>query len=377
LLLTATLHRLLHRGATSFLDIACVPQEDAAGKAQGIARLGAVLARSEYMILLVDEFYWTRLWCIFEVAAFCRHAERSRLVVLPLHVGFVELGFFGCILAFLPMSILVRGSGILGMTSVSAYYVLLPTTVMITVPILIAAHVSGRRSREALHALRDFSIDDAQCQSADDRRALIAVICEWYTDTRAGEIDPQRLLELGRHKFEMFVRHDLAPSIERQERSTWRRATRIVGIVVMHPIVLLIGVCPAAITLPEAAINILVWAWFVPLVTMPIVFRGSQIGAAVVHRLVDRIIPKLAAPRTLARRALVAVAYALGAVSAISVIPVIVTVRIGLCTPNQIFAPEWTFPDDGLDADTRRFAKQWLVLSYHVVALAVWSLQDA
>ena len=45
--------------------------------------------------------------------------------------------------------------------------------------------------------------------------------------------------------------------------------------------------------------------------------------------------------------------------------------------PNQIFAPEWTFPDDGLDADTRRFAKQWLVLSYHVVALAVWSLQDA
>ena len=140
---------------------------------------------------------------------------------------------------------------------------------------------------------------------------------------------------------------------------------------------LLIGVCPAAITLPEAAINILVWAWFVPLVTMPIVFRGSQIGAAVVHRLVDRIIPRLAAPRTRARRALVAVAYVLGAVSAISVIPVIVTVRIGLCTPNQIFAPEWTFPDDGLDADTRRFAKQWLVLSYHVVALAVWSLQDA
>ena len=44
----------------------------------------------------------------------------------------------------------------------------------------------------------------------------------------------------------------------------------------MHPIVLLIGVCPAAITLPEAATNILVWAWFVPLVTMPIVFEDRR-----------------------------------------------------------------------------------------------------
>ena len=61
LLCAALLQHVLHRGATGFLDIACVPQDDEVGKAQGITRLGAVLARSERMILLVDEHYWRRL----------------------------------------------------------------------------------------------------------------------------------------------------------------------------------------------------------------------------------------------------------------------------------------------------------------------------
>ena len=62
-----------------------------------------------------------------------------------------------------------------------------------------------------------FTHPHRRCYSAEDRAALIAVICSWYTDHQAGEDDPERLQQLGQHKFETFVRHDLAPAIERQE----------------------------------------------------------------------------------------------------------------------------------------------------------------
>ena len=48
-------HLVFRRGTTAFLDIACVNQLDPEGKALGIQRLGAVLERTEYMLVLADE----------------------------------------------------------------------------------------------------------------------------------------------------------------------------------------------------------------------------------------------------------------------------------------------------------------------------------
>ena len=61
-------HRLSGTGRRSlFLDIACICQNDAVRKARGIESLGALLDRSETMIVLMDETYFTRLWCAFEI----------------------------------------------------------------------------------------------------------------------------------------------------------------------------------------------------------------------------------------------------------------------------------------------------------------------
>ena len=40
----------------------------------GINGLGAVLDRSNRMLILYDEHYFERLWCVFEVASFIRRA---------------------------------------------------------------------------------------------------------------------------------------------------------------------------------------------------------------------------------------------------------------------------------------------------------------
>ena len=373
LLTAASLHNVLHRKSTAFLDIACVPQEDAAGKAQGIERLGAVLARSERMILLVDEHYWRRLWCVFEVAAFCRHSDVSRLVVLPLHTAQKELGFMVFWQAIINL-LLSLGANSMAKedhgSPLTPHLISMIAACLVFQPIVLLTIVNGRRSRNALHALRDFSIADAQCYSAEDREALTAVICNWYTDHRAGEDDPERLMELGRHKFETFVRHNLAPSIERQEANDVGRqviTTMVCGIL---PAFLMNFTAPS-VTLPHAAVTLTI-ASFIGLLQI-IVFWAYELGASVILHLVERVVPRLTTPATLMRRFLTAVVYLLGFMATAAIVPFGVALRMLLSTPNLILAPAWRFPsDDGLDAETRRFAKQWVVLAHHMVGIAVY-----
>ena len=58
------------RDRVCFFDACCVPQDDKKQKAAGIESLGAIVSRSERLVVLVDENTFTRLWCLFEVASF-------------------------------------------------------------------------------------------------------------------------------------------------------------------------------------------------------------------------------------------------------------------------------------------------------------------
>ena len=85
-----TAHRFApHRSL--FLDIACIRQDSDAAKADGIAALGAVLDRSERMLVLCDANYFKRLWCTFELAAYTKRAGEARIDLLPLHEALVIL----------------------------------------------------------------------------------------------------------------------------------------------------------------------------------------------------------------------------------------------------------------------------------------------
>eukprot|EP01047_Picozoa_sp_COSAG01_P041192 COSAG01_NODE_3520_length_5979_cov_3.900170_4_plen_236_part_00 len=76
-----------------FLDICCIAQDSDEAKAQGIASLGAILDRSERMLALVSSDYFSRLWCVFEYAAFTQRAGRGRIDVVPVHKALSTLGF--------------------------------------------------------------------------------------------------------------------------------------------------------------------------------------------------------------------------------------------------------------------------------------------
>ena len=95
-------------------------QEDEAQKQAGISSLGAILDRSETLLVLCDGSYWSRLWyaavcprspkvrpphthrppchrCVFEVAVFAKRHGRERLAFVPLHTPLLIVAW---ILAF-------------------------------------------------------------------------------------------------------------------------------------------------------------------------------------------------------------------------------------------------------------------------------------
>ena len=77
------------RGSRVFLDRICIHQSDEKLKSAGVMSIGGFLKHSKSMLVLLDPSYPTRLWTIFEVAAFLRsHQDATdRLIIRPTFLG--------------------------------------------------------------------------------------------------------------------------------------------------------------------------------------------------------------------------------------------------------------------------------------------------
>ena len=221
--LLMSLHRFGRRTKEhAFLDVACIDQLDAAAKLKGIASLGAVLARTERLVILSDETYWTRLWTVFEVAAFYRRAGVSRMDLVPLHATmreFTQTIFLLAVVTLMPEMIKLSGYSFDALTVRNtlglAFFVVIPSGLIPGIGIFWAEkHV--RNSQKAIDALSEFKLSETHCHfRTEDREALLGLIGEWYTDYHAGETDRRRLEQLGHHNFEMLIRHEIAPMLQR------------------------------------------------------------------------------------------------------------------------------------------------------------------
>lgn len=77
-----------------FLDKLCIHQTDEQMKLAGVRGLGAFMKNAQRILVLLDSSYRTRLWCVFEVAAFMKTHEKhtpDNLCLKPLVIGKVSL----------------------------------------------------------------------------------------------------------------------------------------------------------------------------------------------------------------------------------------------------------------------------------------------
>ena len=192
-------------------DACCVPQDDSTQKAAGIESLGAIVSRLERLVVLVDENTFTRLWCLFELGSFyCRAGGSGRIDFVPLHgaarahlLRADAVTLFGAVNATRPGA---QPAAVL--SSYEAFRSAAPLAFLL----FLFAALKAKRSAERIRALRSFSLDAAQCSSAEDKAALLAVVGDWYADAHAGEAEPDRLIQLGHRSFEAMVRHGLRRS---------------------------------------------------------------------------------------------------------------------------------------------------------------------
>lgn len=230
-------HHLFDDG-TFFLDICCISQEDEAQKQAGISSLGAILDRSERMLVLCDGEYFSRLWCLFELSAFSKRAGASRIDFVPLHVPLRIFGWAVCfVLFYYSMQStfpLIVASGTLDAFDAATIALLFPFLtalwMSLGLPFVLVAELEACRIREACAALRSFRLPDAQCFSHDDRTAILTLISKWWSDgevaaaaataaasTGSGSANDARRRHqqeaLGTHRFEQFVRQELAPQL--------------------------------------------------------------------------------------------------------------------------------------------------------------------
>ena len=77
------------RGSMVFLDRICIHQTDEKLKSAGVMSIGGFLKHSKSMLVLLDPSYPTRLWTIFEVAAFLRSHQNATdgLIIRPTFLG--------------------------------------------------------------------------------------------------------------------------------------------------------------------------------------------------------------------------------------------------------------------------------------------------
>ncbi|CAE7466581.1 unnamed protein product [Symbiodinium sp. CCMP2592] len=179
-----------------FIDIACIPQADQDRKGEAILSMGAFLKQSASMLVLWDPSWVTRLWCIFEIAAFLHSRGpgcKADLEIIPPLLGPVLLGceMLLCVTAlaygYIESSLASSEEPVLvGEESLLLLAVLGPLFSFVT-----HALRGYARSVETLQEqLREFKVEHARSACCDqghedkslcDREVILECITAWYS----------------------------------------------------------------------------------------------------------------------------------------------------------------------------------------------------
>jgi hypothetical protein len=209
----------LRFGVSLFLDKCCIHQTDERKKLAGIKQLGAFLNVSDSLVVLWQPEYLTRLWCVYELAAFvhieggsCRHVvfcppRRAAFVVCTflfhtVATSLVQLMFpltlwhswhVERVAEFIPEAVQpLYHSAWLFLAMLGLYG---PVS-----PFLWSFCKRHMRDREKLlQQLSSFSFSDAQCREESDRAYVQEQVERWF-----GSIT----------LFEKYVRETLVQHVE-------------------------------------------------------------------------------------------------------------------------------------------------------------------
>jgi len=201
-----------------FVDKFCINQTDEAQKRQGVLSIPGFLHSSRRLVICWTPRYFTRLWCIFEVASW-KNLQKPVEDVLLVPSSQASIFFtLLCFVSLFHMSSLALQTGVAQLT-----HALLATS---------AWCVFGecvRRSVDDMLALpkqlESFSIKDSACFCCSknhlmpdtgqpiecDRRLIYSTLQDWYKSSDDSSWNLDDLQDKTLLRFDHFVRQDFAP----------------------------------------------------------------------------------------------------------------------------------------------------------------------
>ncbi|CAE7222628.1 unnamed protein product [Symbiodinium sp. CCMP2456] len=184
-----------------FFDIACIHQTDELRKEEGIISMGAFLNQSTSMLILWDPTWVTRLWCIFEVAAFLHSRSpgcKANLQIIPPLLGPTNLGFEMLVCVLDALYFYIESSS--DEAVVGEQFLLLFGPLFLLFGIVVHAWRGYARSIETLQEqLREFKVEHARSACCDgnedkprpDREIILQCIAAWYNSLGSFESQVQ------------------------------------------------------------------------------------------------------------------------------------------------------------------------------------------
>lgn len=184
-------HRLIPArvGKQFFLDKGCIDQSDPTSIAKGVSSLGGILRHCSAFVVLWTDDYFTRLWCIFELACFMRfggHEGALQAILIPVILPtFIVCGNLYILSVWTICDIcLVTGF----VEWVSDCIGLLPATFLIALvaasPLflgfLYVAHSLARLREDLVSQMSSFQTETADVARPGDRMQIEECIRCWY-----------------------------------------------------------------------------------------------------------------------------------------------------------------------------------------------------
>ncbi|CAE7460286.1 unnamed protein product [Symbiodinium sp. KB8] len=166
---------------TMFFDMFSIHQTDARLMERGVYGLGGCLRRSRQLQVLWSSPYLSRLWCVFELAAYRQANPNGKICWTPLFRERALLAMFVicCWMTSLFWAFAALQAG--------------PESFMIgyaasLLPVILGTHVLRRTFREGQKMLDDlqyFDLASAGCALEFDRRFIYTAIQDWYESEEA------------------------------------------------------------------------------------------------------------------------------------------------------------------------------------------------
>lgn len=170
------------RPGRCFIDMVSIDQSDPEKIEEGIYGIGGFLSVSRELQVLWSPPYLSRLWCVFELAAYRKANPSGKITLTPLYVEqlltMMIIGLYVVLVCYWVANAL----NLSGVTSTVVYVVAM-------IPASIPLHLMRRNLAESKHKLladlKDFDIKQVHCLDDFDRSFIHSAIIKWYGSREA------------------------------------------------------------------------------------------------------------------------------------------------------------------------------------------------